>query len=155
MIKRSLFSVLVVLFLAAQTLPSSAMAEDSPKFVPDKLLCAKMIRFGQEAYQRGRFQDAKEFFRRATISDPGSKKAWRFYDQSVLFALAEKVEAKENRDLLSAGTSMGARIKAPSQQTATQLPAASTSALEPSPEVSAPVQEADMDDSEPEEEEGC
>ncbi len=151
---RSLFFVLAVLFGAAQISSSSVYADDSIKFVPDKLLCAKMIRFGKEAYQRGQFQDAKEFFRRATIADPSSKKAWRFYDQSVLFALAEKVEAKENRDLLSPGTSMGSRIQVLGQQSCNQLPAASAAA-EQLPQVATPEQEDVTDDSEPLVEEGC
>ncbi|MBW2009543.1 MAG: hypothetical protein JRJ16_16220, partial [Deltaproteobacteria bacterium] len=31
-----------------------AFAEDKTPFVPDKALCAKMLRFGKEAYQRGK-----------------------------------------------------------------------------------------------------
>lgn len=150
---RSFFSVFVFLFLASQSFTLNALAEDTPKFIPDKLLCAKMIRFGKEAYQRGRYLDAKGFFRRATMADPGSKKAWRYYDQAVIFALAEKVEAKENRDLLSAGTSRRALVQPVIQQSVTSP--AETNAVQPLPQVATPVEEAETDDFEPEEEEGC
>ncbi len=51
-----------------------------------------MLRHGQEAYSRGKDLDAKEYFRKAVQADPGSLVAWRYYDQAVIFALAEKVE---------------------------------------------------------------
>ena len=63
---------------------------------PDKALSARMIRFGQEAYARGKYLDAKEYFRKAVKADPTSLKAWRFYDQAVIFGLAEKVEKNAN-----------------------------------------------------------
>jgi tetratricopeptide (TPR) repeat protein len=51
-----------------------------------------MLRFGKEAYQRGKYLDAKQYFRKAVKADPTSPVAWRYYDQAVIFALAEKVE---------------------------------------------------------------
>nr|MBC8178886.1 hypothetical protein [Candidatus Desulfacyla euxinica] len=54
-------------------------------------LCAEMIRFGKQSYQRGKFLDAKEYFRRAVQADPASPLAWRHYALSVISALAEKV----------------------------------------------------------------
>ncbi len=80
-----------------------AFAEDKTPFVPDKALCAKMLRFGKEAYQRGKYLDAKEYFRKAVQADPGSSVAWRYYDQAVIFALAEKVE--QSSSLLAPGVS--------------------------------------------------
>ena len=69
------------------------MAAEKPKlFIPDKALCAKMLRFGKEAYMRGRYLDAKEYFRKAIQADPTSQTAWRYYDQAVIFGLAERVE---------------------------------------------------------------
>lgn len=152
---RSFFSVFVFLFLASQSFTLSALAEDTPKFIPDKLLCAKMIRFGKEAYQRGRYLDAKQFFKRATMADPASKKAWRYYDQAVIFALAEKVEAKENRDLLSAGTSRRSLVQPAIQQSVTPPAGAEMNTVPPLPPVATPVEEAETDNFEPEEEEGC
>jgi len=68
-------------------------AGDKPKlFIPDKALCAKMLRFGKQAYERGKYLDAKEYFRKAVQADPGSPVAWRYYDMAVIFGLAEKVE---------------------------------------------------------------
>ncbi|HDZ23168.1 MAG TPA: hypothetical protein ENH70_01365 [Desulfobacteraceae bacterium] len=72
--------------------PGQAVAQEQTNFVPNKALCAKMLRFGKESYSRGKYLDAKEYFRKAVQADPGSLVAWRYYDQAVIFALAEKVE---------------------------------------------------------------
>jgi len=77
-------------------LPPAARADEKTPCV-DKEQCERMLRFGQEAYARGKYLDAKEFFRKAVQADPSSLKAWRYYDQAVLFGLAEKVE--QNADL--------------------------------------------------------
>jgi hypothetical protein len=71
-------------------------AQEPVNCKPDKELCAKMIRFGNEAYIRGKYLDAKEYFRKAVKADPTSLKAWRYYDQAIIFALAEKVEKNAN-----------------------------------------------------------
>lgn len=71
--------------------PQNTTAEEAKAFVPDKALCAQMIRFGKQSYQRGKFLDAKEYFRRAVQADTASPLAWRHYDLSVISALAEKV----------------------------------------------------------------
>ncbi len=57
-----------------------------------------MLRFGKEAYARGKYLDAKEYFRKAVQADSTSLTAWRYYDQTVIFGLAEKVE--KNADLV-------------------------------------------------------
>ena len=72
-------------------LPQNTPAQEAKAFVPDKALCAEMIRFGIQSYQRGKFLDAKEYFRKAVQADPASPLAWRHYDLSVISALAEKV----------------------------------------------------------------
>lgn len=41
---------------------------------------------------RGKYLDAKEYFRKAVQADPASPVAWRYYDLTTIFALAEKVE---------------------------------------------------------------
>jgi hypothetical protein len=71
-------------------------AQNASVCPPDKALCDRMIRFGEEAYARGKYLDAKEFFRKAVKADPTSLKAWRYYDQAVIFGLAEKVEKNAN-----------------------------------------------------------
>ena len=86
--------VLMILFI-----PVDVVGEEPKVFIPDKALCAKMLRFGKEAYMRGKYLDAKEFFRRAVQADPASTVAWRYYDLATVFALAEKVE--KNSDLIA------------------------------------------------------
>jgi tetratricopeptide (TPR) repeat protein len=71
-------------------------AQDASVRQADKALCARMLRFGQEAYARGKYLDAKEYFRKAVKADPSSLTAWRYYDQAVIFGLAEKVEKNAN-----------------------------------------------------------
>ena len=84
--------ILAMLLLA----PERGPAEEQNLFVPDKALCGKMLRFGLEAYQRGRYLDAKQYFRKAVQADPSSSDAWIYYDQAVISALAEKVEKDAN-----------------------------------------------------------
>ncbi len=71
-------------------------AQDASVSHADKALSARMLRFGQEEYARGKYLDAKEYFRKAIIADPASLNAWRYYDQAVIFGLAEKVEKNAN-----------------------------------------------------------
>ena len=85
------FTLLAFVLSAFISLPQNASAQEAKGFTPDKALCAQMIRFGKQAYQRGKFLDAKEYFRRAVQADPASPLAWRHYDLSVISALAEKV----------------------------------------------------------------
>lgn len=91
--------------------PGPARAADEA--TPDKALCEKMLRFGKEAYQRGKYLDAKEYFRKAIKADPGSTEAWVFYDQSVIFGLAEKVEKKADLVLPDTSTRKEAASGAP------------------------------------------
>ena len=82
---------LVALLLGAFfSFPQRAAAEERKQFVPDKVQCAKMIRFGKQAYMRGKYLDAKEYFRKAVQADPQSALAWQYYDLASVFALAEK-----------------------------------------------------------------
>lgn len=93
------------LFLAATLFsPNPTLAEEQKLFIPDKALCAKMLRFGKQAYVRGKYLDAKEYFRKAVQADPSSPVAWRYYDQAVIFGLAEKVEKNANLTLPDTST---------------------------------------------------
>lgn len=67
-------------------------AEQQTSFEPDKALSAKMLRFGLQSYERGKYLDAKEYFRKAIQADPNFTAAWRYYDRATIFAVAEKVE---------------------------------------------------------------
>ncbi len=59
-------------------------------------LCLQMMRYGEEAYWRGRYLDAKQYFRKAIQADPTNEKAWMYYDLATIYALAEKVEKNMN-----------------------------------------------------------
>ncbi len=85
------FTLMAFILSAFIFLPQNTPAQEAKVFVPDKALCAEMIRFGKQSYQRGKFLNAKEYFRRAVQADPASPLAWRHYDLSVISALAEKV----------------------------------------------------------------
>ena len=103
-------SVLTVFFLCAGV----GLAEEPKGPMVDKALCAKMLRFGEEAYSRGKYLDAKEYFRKAIQADPTSQKAWGYYDLTTIFALAEKAE--QNTNLIAPGTSV--RKEGPASGTA-------------------------------------
>ena len=100
---------LVVAFLAifsmaaVISIPTGLIAQKAV-YEPNKELCAQMIAAGKEYYMRGKYLDAKNYFRKAVEADPSSQKAWRYYDQTVIFALAEKVE--KSNDLLVPDTSI-------------------------------------------------
>jgi len=97
-VKLKLFALIVLaFFLAVFLFPlKDSISQDSKNCPPDKELCAKMLRFGKQAYQRGKYLDAKEYFRKAVKADPASTTAWRYYDQAVTFGRAEKVEKNAN-----------------------------------------------------------
>ena len=99
----SALGLLIVLALFTGFQAPEAVGEEKPEACVDKALCAEMLRHGQEAYQRGKYLDAKEYFRKAVQADPNSTKAWAFYDMAAVFALAEKVE--QNADLIMPGVS--------------------------------------------------
>lgn len=90
----SFFTFLAFLLALVFINPNPCLSQDPSPSDADKALCGKMLRFGKEAYMRGKYLDAKEYFRKAIKADPGSMEAWIFYDQTVIFALAEKVEKK-------------------------------------------------------------
>jgi hypothetical protein len=99
-----MMALLVCGFAAVGLVAVSVVPAEEPKpLIPDKALCAKMLRHGKEAYQRGKYLDAKAYFRKAVQADPASEVAWRYYDQAAIFALAERVE--QNAGLILPGTS--------------------------------------------------
>jgi len=118
-------SVLTVFFLSW----GAGWADEPKGPTPDKALCAKMLRFGEEAYSRGKYLDAKEFFRKAVQADPTSQKAWGYYDLAVIFALAEKAEQKA--ELIAPGAS-ARQEGAPSGTAQTEAPTPPPPAPKPS-----------------------
>jgi hypothetical protein len=94
---RLLILIILVCFLSVVFYPLKYTFSQGPaNCPPDKELCAKMLRFGKQAYSRGKYLDAKEYFRKAVKADPTSTTAWVYYDQAVIFGLAEKVEKNAN-----------------------------------------------------------
>jgi Tfp pilus assembly protein PilF len=86
----SRWSILIaVVFLLTIIFSASTYitAQEPATCPPDKELCARMLRFGNEAYARGKYLDAKEYFRKAVKADPTSLKAWRYYDQEAAEAV--------------------------------------------------------------------
>lgn len=76
-----------------KTLPAASYAEHTPlDAVNGPETCARLIRFGQSAFERSRYMDAKRFFRQAIVADPASTVAWRKYHMALLAVLAEKIE---------------------------------------------------------------
>jgi hypothetical protein len=119
-------ALLALLIVAFVTLPQMVSSEERKLFIPDKALCAKMLRFGKQAYMRGKYLDAKTYFRKAVQADPLSAVAWKYYDQSVIFALAEKVE--KNAGLILPDVSARQELKTGAS------PAASPPAPKPAPQ---------------------
>ena len=97
------FALLALLLAAFIYIPQMVVGEERKLFIPDKALCAKMLRFGKQAYVRGQYLNAKEYFRKAVQADPASLVAWRHYDLATVFALAEKVE--QDASLIEPGIS--------------------------------------------------
>ena len=129
--RRPVFLVPPLLFLILIFYPSPGTAgEEAGAYAPDKALCARMLAFGKQAYQRGKYLDAKEYFRKAVQADPGSRIAWRYYDMTVIFGLAEKVE--QNARLLAPGASTreGIQQKGPPPPAAAPPPAQAPSKTE-------------------------
>mgnify|MGYP003958445713 CR=1 FL=1 len=116
--KKYFFKIFTGLFLTLfLLLPLAVSAEESPQKGADKAFCAKMIQHGQGAYQQGKYLDAKEYFRKAVQADPSSVSAWAYYDQAVIFALAEKVEKDANLVMPDTSTRSEQQAKAPTAKT--------------------------------------
>lgn len=111
---KSLPGLFLILFLL---FPLTVSAEESSRKGPDKAFCAKMIQHGQGAYQQGKYLDAKEYFRKAIQADPSSVSAWAYYDQAVIFALAEKVEKNANLTMPGTSTQSGQQAAPPAAKT--------------------------------------
>lgn len=143
MILKRLFAAIAIVAIVSFLFSPAGLIAENPTYVPDKALCAKMLAAGKEAYSRGRYLDAKNFFRKAVEADYTSRKAWRYYDQTVIFALAEKAE-KVN-DYLVPDASIRAEAGG----------GVSHGAALPAPVVPIETESAGEEEWEPMEEEGC
>ena len=103
------FILVLFLLVSVAFLPRIAQTEEPKAIVPDKARCGEMIRFGKQAYDRGKFLDAKSYFRQAVQADSASDVAWHYYDLSVVSALAEKVN--KDSDLLAPDVSERGQIQ--------------------------------------------
>ncbi len=103
------FILVLFLLVSVAFLPRIASAENPKAIVPDKARCGEMIRFGKQAYDRGKFLDAKSYFRQAVQADSTSHVAWHYYDLSVVSALAEK--ANKDSDLLAPDVSERGQVQ--------------------------------------------
>lgn len=66
-------------------------AEICPKRISDPNLSARLIRFGQVAYDRGQYLEAKHFFQNAITIDPSNATAWKKYNSAFLSLISQKV----------------------------------------------------------------
>lgn len=72
-----------------------AMAQQSIPISPSGealLLAERLIRFGQTAYDRGEFNEAKNFFQKAITIYPANLAAWKKYNMALLSLISAKVE---------------------------------------------------------------
>ncbi|MFZ5584778.1 MAG: hypothetical protein ACOZHQ_02500 [Thermodesulfobacteriota bacterium] len=132
--KLSRMAVALGLALAMAMGLALAVSADSnkPSQCEDKALCAEKIRFGREAYDRGQFNQAKQYFRQAVQADPSSATAWAFYDLSVMYAVAEQVKTAGTVKVSDAPTPDSLKASAPA------APAASAPAAPPAPAAAPP-----------------
>jgi hypothetical protein len=80
---------LLSLLLVGVAVPQEVRKTPCP---PDKNVCMRMIRQGDEAYSRAKYQEAKRYYRMAIAADPASAQAWASYDRALLKDLAQQVE---------------------------------------------------------------
>ena len=67
---------------------------------------ALMLRKGQEFFSRAKFNEAKDFFRKAVQADPTSQKAWSYYDLSLFYTVGEQYK-NHGRIVLSSAPPTG------------------------------------------------
>ena len=105
-----------------------------PESCLDKALCAEKIRYGMEAYDRGKYSEAKAFFRQAVQADPSSLRAWSLYDLTVMYDVAEQFK-KAGRVVSSSAPTPGSmpQAAAPAAPTAPSAPSAEKPAAPAAP----------------------
>lgn len=83
--------ILLGLFFHFATNPGVVKCQDKGEnLCVDKELCALMLRAGKEAFERGKYIEARSFFKKAVQADVNSEKAWRWYNVALSYALAEQ-----------------------------------------------------------------
>ncbi len=109
----------------------------------NKSRCAEFIGHGREAFNRGKFSDAKRYFKEAVKSDPNSVKAWAFYDLAVMYDVADQVKRAGSVKV------SGAPLLGPSAATGGAKAATGTATPPPPPPAQPPAGAVVVDD------EGC
>ncbi len=73
---------------------------------------AMLVRKGQESFSRSKFNEAKDFFRKAVQADPTSQKAWSYYDLSIFYTVGEQYK-NHGKIVLSSAPQLEAAQEAP------------------------------------------
>lgn len=90
----SLFSVAMYVTKNNQMASVAAVASSSvDEEEPNRALCDQLIRFGQVAFDRGQYGEAKHFFQKAITVDPGHGAAWKKYNMALLAQISSKVQS--------------------------------------------------------------
>ena len=74
--------------------PALSQESEGVKGSPDQNTFVRMLRRGDEAYERGRYQEAKHYYRLAILADPSSDQAWAGYERAFLRDLVDQIEKK-------------------------------------------------------------
>ena len=86
---------LIAGIFVAQYFQLAPAAAHAPRATPSDQalqLCERLIRFGQTAYDRRQFGEAKHFFQQAITVYPAHAAAWKKYNMALLSLISAKVE---------------------------------------------------------------
>ena len=117
-----------------------AAAQEAGVYKVDKEKCALLIRYGKDALERARYEEAKYYFQSAVQTDPHNPKPWNWYDLASFYAAADQMK-KEGKFMVRpaqpaaapAPAAGGSSEEAMSSPAAAQQPAAPPAAPKPKP----------------------
>jgi tetratricopeptide (TPR) repeat protein len=88
-----LFSVAMYITKTKHMISVAAVASSQvDQEEPNRPLCDQLIRFGQVAFDRGQYAEAKHFFQKAITVDPGHALAWKKYNTALIAQISAKVQ---------------------------------------------------------------
>ena len=111
--------LLAVCFSSGWVYAQGTPAGQANKVDPE--LSALMLRKGKETFSRAKYNEAKEFFRKAVQADPTSQKAWSYYDLALFYTVGEQYK-NHGRVVLSSAPQSEANLE-PSLPGASAVPA--------------------------------
>jgi len=76
-----------------------AGAKEGGTYEVDKEKCALLIRYGKNALERARYEEAKYYFQSAVQTDPYNPEPWNWYDLASFYAAADQMK-KEGKYLV-------------------------------------------------------